>query len=297
MTPAPAAGPDAPIELDAGPMRLALRPDLGGCVAGLWHGDLPVLVSADPAALVSAWPSGCFVLAPYSNRLGGSQFEWLGQRYSVARNNSRSVHAMHGAAWAAAWQVRSASRNQAELEYLHRPDAHWPFAFSLRQHFSLSSGGLRMQLQLRSTDARSQPAGLGWHPYFPKRLQSHLTAAVTGRWQPEPGGELPTHRRAQDGLDADVAALDVDHCYDGWAGVAQLRDECLAITLRSSLPCLVVYTPPERAFFCVEPVSHVNNALNLDDPAALGVHALAPGQALTADFSLDVVPIRPHTTP
>ena len=290
------ASPDASaavIELDAGPMRLALRPDLGGCVAGLWHGDLPVLVSADPGSLVSAWPSGCFVLAPYSNRLGGSRFDWRGQRFSLALNNERSIHAMHGVAWAGAWQLRAASRSQAELEYQHRPDAHWPFAFRLRQQFKLSAGGLGVRLHLLNTDARSQPAGLGWHPYFPKRRHSHLQAAVTGRWQPAPGGELPTHRLPHAGLDAEVAALDFDHCFDGWAGVAQLRDECLAITLTSSLPCLVVYTPPERPFFCVEPVSHVNNALNMDDPAALGVHALEPGQTLSAHFRLDVAPLAP----
>ena len=285
------ASPDASaavIELDAGPMRLALRPDLGGCVAGLWHGDLPVLVSADPGSLVSAWPSGCFVLAPYSNRLGGSRFDWRGQRFSLALNNERSIHAMHGVAWAGAWQLRAASRSQAELEYQHRPDAHWPFAFRLRQQFKLSAGGLAMRLHLLNTDARSQPAGLGWHPYFHKRARSHLQVASAGRWLNDAAADLPSHKVAQAGIDDEVARLDFDHCFEGWPGVAHLRDEVLAITLSSDLPYLVVYTPPDKPFFCVEPVSHVNNALNMADAVAHGVRCLAPGEAMQAAFRLDI---------
>ena len=38
-------------ELHAGALRLALRPDLGGSIAGLWHRDTPVLRCTEPGAL------------------------------------------------------------------------------------------------------------------------------------------------------------------------------------------------------------------------------------------------------
>ena len=38
-------------ELHAGALRLALRPDLGGCIAGLWHRHLPLLRCADALSL------------------------------------------------------------------------------------------------------------------------------------------------------------------------------------------------------------------------------------------------------
>ena len=38
---------------------------------------------------------------------------------------------------------------------------------------------------------------------------------------------------------------------------------------------LVVFTPPTREHFCVEPVSHVNNAIHMSDPIAHGIVALA----------------------
>ena len=37
-------------ELHAGALRLALRPDLGGTVAGFWHRETPILRSTEPAA-------------------------------------------------------------------------------------------------------------------------------------------------------------------------------------------------------------------------------------------------------
>ena len=59
-----------PLELRAGPLRLALRPDLGGSIAGLWHGDTPVLRSVEPAALAAPRKSACFPLVPYSEPPG-----------------------------------------------------------------------------------------------------------------------------------------------------------------------------------------------------------------------------------
>ncbi|MFZ9656822.1 MAG: aldose 1-epimerase, partial [Limnohabitans sp.] len=57
------------LELHSGNLRCALRPDLGGCLAGLWLGDEPVLRSTAPQALKSARESGCFPLVPFSNRI------------------------------------------------------------------------------------------------------------------------------------------------------------------------------------------------------------------------------------
>ena len=277
------------VELRAGALRLALRPDLGACIAGLWCADLPVLASSDPARLDTAWPSACFALAPYSNRLGHRQFEWQGQHYRTALNHPRSaLHSMHGVAWAHGWRLLSATHSEAVLEYQHSADADWPFAFSLRQRVLLAGDHLLLGLSLRNTDSRKQPAGLGWHPYFVKRAHSHLQIALGGRWDSDSATELPTTRQPHAGIDAEVAALGLDHCFDGWAGAARIDDEALSLKLTSSLPYLVVFTPSDKPFFCVEPVSHANNALNMADPAALGVRALAPGEAMDAWMRLDI---------
>ena len=275
------------ITLQAGPLRLAVRPDLGGSLAGLWHQGTPVLRSTEPALLAGPRQSACFPLLPYSNRLGQRRFDWQGQSYTTQANFEDSPHSLHGVGWLRAWQVLEQDATQLTLGYRHIPDGHWPFAFEAEQTIALTAQALRLELRLRNTDAREQPAGLGWHPYFPRRAGSHLALDVAQRWERD-AQLLPTHATPQNGIDAAVSTLELDHCFGGWRGAARIHDERFALRLSSSLSYAVVFTPPAQPHFCVEPVSHVNNAIQHADPAAQGLVALAPGETLAASLTLEV---------
>ena len=282
-----------PLELRCGELRLALRADLGGAIAGLWRGDLPVLRSTEAADLSSARQSGCYPLAPYSNRLGYRRFRWQGKDYTTEPNFDDNPHSVHGVAWQRPWNVvgsnSSAGNAQAELGYSHSADAHWPFEFSLRQRFVLTPDALEVHLAFTNTAAQPQPVGLGWHPYFPKRSRSRLHIELTDRWESDATG-LPTRRVPQPGIDGDVSHLAFDHCFEGWQGAARIRDEKLSMRLTSSLPYLVVFTPDTRPYFCVEPVSHVSNAIHMADPAAHGMRSVPPQATLEAWMKLDISP-------
>jgi aldose 1-epimerase len=275
-------------ELRAGALRLALRPDLGGCIAGLWHGDTPVLCSAEPATLTGPRPSAAFPLVPYSNRLGYRRFRWKGREYTTLPNyGADSPHTVHGVGWMRPWQIVSSSALEVVLRCVHAGDADWPFAFEVQQYFTLTPQSLHIEMVFTNTDAEVQPVGLGWHPYFPKRSRSRLHIECAERWDNDPA-LLPVRRVAQPGIDGDVAHLDFDHCFDGWRGAARIRDERFSLQLSSSLDRLVVYTPQDLDFFCVEPVSHVSNAIHLADPLAHGLRALPPGEQFSAWMQLDV---------
>lgn len=278
------------VELRAGALRLALRPDLGGCIAGLWHGDMPVLRSSDPASMTASRPSGCFPLIPYSNRLGYRRFRWLGQQHTTQANFPDSPHSLHGLGWLRPWTVESARPDDAVLHLVHPGDADWPFSFEARQVFALKDDHLNMGLSVTNTSAQPAPIGLGWHPYFPKRSRSRLHIELTERWESDASG-LPTRRVPQPGIDADVAHLAFDHCFEGWQGPARVRDERLNLRLSSSLPYLVVYTPELKDYFCVEPVSHVSNAIHMAEPAEHGLRTLAPGEHFEAWMKLEIQPL------
>src|SRR5205085_4727354 len=95
-----------PIELKAGDLRLAVRADLGGSIAGLWLGDVPVMRSTEAAALDASRQSACYPLVPYSNRLGYRRFRWAGQDYRTLPNyEPDNPHSLHGVAWQRAWDV------------------------------------------------------------------------------------------------------------------------------------------------------------------------------------------------
>jgi aldose 1-epimerase len=136
-------------------------------------------------------------------------------------------------------------------------------------------------------DARTAPMGLGWHPYFPKRPRSRIHLEVAERWDND-ALKLPVRKVAQTGVDADVAALDFDNCFEGWRGEARIRDERLSLRLSSSLGRAVVYTPRDQPYFCVEPVSHVSNAIHMAEPAAHGLATLEPAQSMSAWMLLQV---------
>ena len=87
---------DDTVELRSGALRLALRPDLGGSVAGLWHHHVPVLRSTEPHVLERPRLGACFPLVPYSNRLGYRRFRWKGKDFSTEPNFDDSPHSLHG---------------------------------------------------------------------------------------------------------------------------------------------------------------------------------------------------------
>jgi aldose 1-epimerase len=285
----PLTGADAGVsfELHAGALRLAVRADLGGAVAGLWHGETPILRSSEPGTLASAHAAAMFPLVPYSNRLGYRRFRWRGRDYTT-RANVDGPHSLHGVGWQRPWRIVASSALELVLELRHGGDADWPFPFTARQYLALDAASFSARLQLSNDGSEDQPAGLGWHPYFVKRARSRMHVELAHRWDSD-ATLLPTRKVAQHGIDSDLSHLDFDHCFDGWRGPARIRDERFSLQLASSLPYLVVYTPPERDYFCVEPVSHVSNAIHMAEPSAHGLVALAPGATLDAWMKLDVV--------
>lgn len=274
-----------PLSLSHGPWRCEIVPALGGCVAGLWLGDLPVLRSTSAGELDTVRQAGSYPLVPFSNRIAQGTLEWEGTSHPLIRYVAAEPHAIHGVGWQRPWQVLERSESRALLAYEHRPDAAWPFAFDASQGFRLGTEGLEMTLSLTNQSGRAAPAGLGWHPFFVKRARSHIALQASGRWDMGPD-KLPTERRPSVGLDADCGSLDVDHCFDGWTGVAHLEDECLRMQVLSRLSRLVVFTNPTRDIVAIEPVSHVNNAMNRVAAGAraedLGLTVLRPGETLSA---------------
>ncbi|MFM8768383.1 MAG: aldose 1-epimerase, partial [Rubrivivax sp.] len=278
------------IELRAGALRLALRPDLGGCLAGVGGGDLLGRPTTEPAQLQRPRLSGSYPLVPYSNRLGHRHFRWQGREYTTQPNFDDSPHSVHGVGWLRPWEVVSQSAGQASIRLVHPGDADWPFAFEAKQTFGVDEEGLHLSMTIENTAAVAAPVGLGWPPYFPKRSRSRLHIEVSDRWESDPTTQLPTRRVAQPVIDGDVSHRDFDHFFEGWLGAARLRDERLRVSITSSLPYLVVFTPPMKDYCCVEPVSHVSNAIHMAEPARHGLRTLQPGEAFEAWMRLDVQP-------
>ena len=280
------------LALAANQFRCNIVPDLGACIAGLWFDGIAVLRSPDAALLASARQSGSYPLVPFSNRIGHASLSWNGTNHPLVKNFGDEPHAIHGVGWQRPWEVLDANERFALLSYQHKPDGAWPFSFDTSQAFRLSDHELVMTLSITNQSADAAPVGLGWHPFFVKRPGSHVSFEAAGRWEMD-ALKLPTHRTESSGIDEDCAVLNVDHCYDGWNGVLQLRDNQLHTCISSNLERLVVFTNPAQACIAIEPVSHVNNAISLMERGvasaeALGLRVLQPGESMSCEMSIHV---------
>lgn len=154
-----------------------MDPALGGSVLGLWLGGTPVLRPTLEAA-THAGQSAAYPLVPYSNRIGRGQMDWRGERYSLRNGFNGEAHALHGVGFMRPWTVVEQQVATLVLRLVHAPDEFWPFAFEAEQRFELGPDGLRLTMSARNSDARVQPMGLGWHPYFVRRSGSALDLPV-----------------------------------------------------------------------------------------------------------------------
>jgi len=133
------------------------------------------------------------------------------------------------------------------------------------------------------------PAGLGFHPYFPREEGDRFDARVGGKWNMS-AYLLPTdHERgaSEDYWQGRQLPVDVslDHCFTEWGGKLLIERANMRVSLTASeeLGLLHVYAPIGADFFCAEPVSHMPDALNrLGEPDHMQV--LQPDETLKASI-------------
>jgi aldose 1-epimerase len=284
------------VTLRSGDARLAVAPFLGGSLLGYWAETTGVrhdfLVPSREAG-IAGFPElrlASFPLVPYSNRVRDGRFTFRG-RTVIEKPATGMAHALHGHGWRLPWQITEQHDDRLTIAYERQPDPApegWPWHYRAWQNFVLAPQGLRLTMGIENRSAAAMPAGLGHHPYFPRTRQSRVTATVSAICWPE-AGQLPVERIAPPpGADPRQgvvpASVRLDHAYAGWDGRAVIewpeRNARLVMTADPALSTLVIFSPPDAAFFCVEPVSHCIDAFNLaaDGMSDTGMRVLAPGE-------------------
>jgi aldose 1-epimerase len=288
------------ITLRADGFGLRLAPEAGGMVTRYWlERDARVWEWLRPASELAVarrdgYEAAAFPLVPFSNRIRGGRFRFDGRDVALPLNRPPERHAIHGQGWQAAWTPREVSTTTALLEFRHPPDA-WPWAYRATQRFVLSPAGLTVELALHNESDAPMPAGLGWHPYFLRTPRTTLTAAVERIWLTDaemlPAELAPSPVTASLSAGGTIDCVSLDNGFTGWSRRAVIDwpelGARLVMSVEPPLDFLTVFIPPNLPFFCVEPVSHATDALNLDGPAAeVGRRQLAPGATLRASITL-----------
>ena len=260
--------------LVAGGWELVLLPDIGGSIGSLrWRGQ--DILRPTPAGTVDPLQTASFPLVPYVNRIANRRFAFGGRHWLLPANFGDHPHSLHGVGWQRPWSVVRAGDSGATLVLDHPGGSGWPWPFRAEQHFDLADDGL------------TTPAGLGFHPYFPRHADSRLTANASAAWTAD-STQLPLARVGPDHFgswaegDSVARPALVDNAYEGWDGHAQFEGGGLSVRLvATGTSGLHIYIPPGERFFCVEPVTHLPDAINRG-----GMPLLQPGETLSISLRI-----------
>ncbi len=303
-------------------LRLALIPSLG---AGI--GDL--LVRAPSGEFVPLWrraapgvswwnDMSCYALAPWCNRIAGGVFRFRGRGVELPADWPDGT-AIHGLVKDKPFELLDRSPVSARFSFDSRRHGSgdavraWPWAFTCTLRYELEESALRLGIAVNNLGDSPMPCGVGFHPYFCRRLWSPEDDAVVGM---NVAGRYPcadmipsgaacpdvlTERFAEG---APLGTLELDDVFGGSDG--RMSVTWPACGVRATFECspefghAVVYSTldgggpgarPSR-HFCLEPVSMVNDGFNLFERGwtGTGVRVLEPGESMRGTVRLVIEP-------
>ncbi|TMM46254.1 aldose 1-epimerase [Qipengyuania marisflavi] len=271
------------LSLSNGPYAMEVDPQHGGSVTMLGWQDQRIF---RPHTGNGVLGSSCFPLVPFSNRIAGSRFAFSDTSVQLQPNHPEEAGepVLHGFGWVASWDIVEAESDRAVLRLEHSADQ-WPWDFCAEHSLSLCADHAFFGLRIENRSDRPMPAGLGFHPYFPRSANTVYHGLHRGEWAND-AQCLPT------ALDDRAAPIDwwngapvgtrsVDTVYTARSGPLTISwpDRNLAAVIEPSpdLAFTTVYVPDGEEFFCAEPVTHMTDAFNRSGHNA-GTRVLAPGE-------------------
>lgn len=300
----------------------------GGFNAYRWHvehGGRQELLYASPALFQEMRPtrSGIPVLFPFPNRIRDARFSWEGKAYQLPITDSNGKNSIHGFVCRLPWRVvdRGADPSHAWItgEFQGSKDAPeslaaWPSDYLLRMTYRFLGLRLRLDIEVENRGATSLPFGLGFHPYFSLsgfgREEAVVGVPAAQVWPlldnlpagpPKPVGGMRDLRHGQvcGALRLDDVLTDLQGATRnaeglvrfGWIEDWQQRRR-LDLFASEEFREVVVFNPPHREAFCIEPYTCVTDAVNLKGQGYdTGWRALPAGGRWTAALEFVFEPL------
>ncbi|MCC7208109.1 MAG: aldose epimerase [Anaerolineae bacterium] len=258
-------------------------------------------------------PSACasFPLVPWSNRIKDAAFRFRGQEYAL-RPTSKDGAALHGVGRNFPWTVKFADsahivlRFDATEPWAQDTPINFPWPFCAQIIYRLDGERFSIDMAMRNAGDTPFPAGFGHHPYFVRALAGQEDTAnleiPCERHFPAknaipigPPQPIPAHLDFRRLRALDDVAID-DNLTGRIPGrpvliVYPRSDVALCMRMAPIFENIILFTPMEKPFFAVEPVTNANDGFNLyaDGVPGSGVFVLDPGQSVRGAITLDVV--------
>lgn len=298
------------IAIESETLRVGILPELGAGMTDLsmrTRGDAWVPLMR-PTPVGPTWFNSlaCYHLAPWSNRISQAWFRY-GGRERTLRPDWPDGSAIHGDAKARPWRLLDRSPNSARFAYHSREskDTNWPWRYGTQVRYELRGQSVRIELTLRNEGSQPFPAGLGFHPFWQRRVlgeEAVITLRTKGRYPADQ--MIPTGPAVRDALSEGLCAgqtlgnVELDEIFAGFDGNARIAWGPVHVDYECSpdLGHAVIYAYAADGqpgdFFCLEPVTMLNDGFKLKGKGwpGTGVRDLAPGTEWRVWWNITVTP-------
>ena len=252
-------------------------------------------------------------MGPWANRLDEQAFYANGKKYAfdMALGNVRGAIPIHGFVTTTdQWQVVEAKADAAsawltsKLEFYRQPAwmKQWPFAHTIEVTYRLQDGVLEVRTTITNMSAEPMPVAIGFHPYYKltdsRRDDWKIAVGARTHWllaqNKVPTGETePIEKFFPNPQAATLADYNLDDVFGDLVRDRQERatmtvtgkSQRLDLVLGQNYRSVVIWSPKDRDFICVEPMAGITDAVNL---AQRGLYKelqnVAPGGAWRESF-------------
>lgn len=265
--------------------RVRICPAAGGNAFSLTAAGVELLRQPPSLDKLPGCGFGIPVLYPTPNRVRDGKFTFEGREFELPTNAGR--HHIHGLVSRLEWEVGAMEVTEEglclplsiEVKEGHPVYERFPLEHRVELRYTLSTRGLRVGVRIKNRDTRRLPFGFALHPYFRllgARESTEILVPAAQRMENHRFELLPNGRLIDvDGTKYDLRApvslaeLDLDDVYRGMVpekpAIWESLDGGVAMSLEATeiFTHMVVYTPKDRDFFCLENQTCSTDAHNL----------------------------------
>jgi aldose 1-epimerase len=294
----------AVLVLSEGSLSVGLVPQLGGSIAWFRREGVDLMrpLSRSDADSGNVLGVAMFPMVPYANRIAGNAFWFGGRTWQFEANNPPERFNVHGTGWHSQWQSEHRGTSVLlSLDYV-APDE--PYSYRATPLFSLAFDGLTVALTLTNQGGVEMPFGFGLHPWFDRTPNTTLSFRASHFFMEGPEGIATEVLAVPPELDFAARRPLPDtwrnNDYGGWNGIAEIRfpERGVGLTIEADpvFGHLMLYSDPQKPYFCLEPQSNAPCAFNRmagKDGALFGARTLAPGAGLEGSIRFRPFAISP----
>lgn len=262
---------------------IGILPDCGGSLSFFKWKEKDILRPCS-AQETEANNSALFVMAPYSSFIANNCFTYFGITRKLSANSPVSKWAFHGDIWRSKAQVLLQSETQVQLKFIHTKETGFPFPYTFYLTYTLDEQGLRITFKLENNSALPLPYGFGVHPFFLKDKTTKIQYESSYLWyrggDPIFGRPYIVPKEFDFHEKKSLPQENIDIGVSGWNGTATLdtQDYTVQIHTEGDFRHLILFSPKNKNFCCIEPTTHTPDAFNLAAKGIVGtgIQSLGP---------------------